>query len=130
MTAWEVDDVERIMSTGLSGAATARVFGMTIDALRWRMGRLRQASNITDVELDAVVRWIVSENELTGERMLIGRLRARGIMVSRQRVRDSVSRVDAAGAALRRRRRLRRRVYFVPYCNFLWHIDGWHKLRR
>ena len=36
--------------------------------------------------------------------------------------------VDPQGADDRRCRRIRRRVYSVPYPNFIWHLDGNHKL--
>ncbi|EPT00177.1 hypothetical protein FOMPIDRAFT_1123102, partial [Fomitopsis schrenkii] len=34
------------------------------------------------------------------------------------------------GAALRRHKTVKRRVYHVPRPNHLWHIDGHHKLIR
>lgn len=36
--------------------------------------------------------------------------------------------VDPQGADDRRCRRIRRHVYSVPYPNFIWHLDGNHKL--
>lgn len=38
--------------------------------------------------------------------------------------------VDPAGVAARFRRRLKRRKYGVPGPNFLWHIDGYDKIKR
>ena len=36
--------------------------------------------------------------------------------------------MDQAGTEDRRRRTVRRRVYIVPSPNYMWHIDGNHKL--
>ena len=60
--------------------------------------------------------------------MITSHLRARGINVQRNRVRESIHRVDPQGADDRRCRRIQRRVYSVPCPNFIWHLDGNHKL--
>ena len=52
------------------------------------------------------------------------------IQVQRQRVRDSMFRVNAVGVSLRTINRLHRRNYRVAGPNSLWHIDGNHKLIR
>ena len=59
---------------------------------------------------------------------MIGHLRARGINVQRKRVRASIHRVDPEGPSTRIARTFRRRVYETPSPNFVWHIDGNHKL--
>ena len=48
-------------------------------------------------------------------------------------MRESIRRVDTQGVEQRREvvdRRIRRRVYDVPFPHFMWHIDGNHKLIR
>jgi hypothetical protein len=67
---------------------------------------------------------------LCGENMMLGRLRARGIIVQRERVRESLHRIDPFGVVARCKGRLHRRKYAVPSANSLWHIDGYHKLIR
>ncbi|PIK47113.1 hypothetical protein BSL78_16009 [Apostichopus japonicus] len=62
--------------------------------------------------------------------MIRGNLIANRINVSRDRIRESMKRVDPAGVEFRRRISLHRRVYSVPGPNYLWHIDGNHKLIR
>ena len=52
-----------------------------------------------------------------------GRLRSQGLHVQRQRVRDSLHRVDLSGVERRRRRVLHRREYSVESPNSLWHLD-------
>ena len=65
-----------------------------------------------------------------GEKIISGRLKSSGICVQRQRVRDSLQRIDPSGVRSRCRNVLQRRQYFVPSPNALWHIDGYHKLIR
>lgn len=62
--------------------------------------------------------------------MIYGYLRGSGIKVQRQRVRDSLTRVDALGSAARWSRTVTRRTYKVPTPNSLWHFDGHMKLVR
>ena len=59
-----------------------------------------------------------------------GRLKGDGIMVSRRRIRESLKRVDPFGVEARLRNVLHRRKYSVQSPNYLWHIDGYHKLNR
>lgn len=55
---------------------------------------------------------------------------AEGITVQRQRVRDSLHRVDPEGAKDRFAQTLKRRVYSVATPNSLWHGDAHLKLVR
>ena len=61
---------------------------------------------------------------------ITGRLRSQGILVQRERIRESIRRVDPIGVELRARRVLHRRMYCVECPNALWHLDGYHKLIR
>ena len=65
-----------------------------------------------------------------GERLIIGHLAARSIIIPRARVRASIHRVDPENTALRRSIALRRRVYHSDGPNSVWHLDGHHKLIR
>uniref|UniRef100_A0A1X7SSW1 Uncharacterized protein n=1 Tax=Amphimedon queenslandica TaxID=400682 RepID=A0A1X7SSW1_AMPQE len=65
-----------------------------------------------------------------GEKSVTGRLRSYGIRVQRQRIRDSLERVDPDGVVNRMRRVLHRRSYTERSPNSLWHLDGYHKLIR
>ena len=87
-------------------------------------------ATITDSELDVLVENISSIYPMYGEKMLIGRLRGRGVIVQRQRVRASLHRVDPVGVEHRARRVLHHRMYSVTSPNALWHLDGYHKLIR
>ena len=62
--------------------------------------------------------------------MITGYLRARGIVVQRSLVPESIHWVDPQGADDRRCRRIQCQVYSVPCPNFILHLDGNHKLIR
>ena len=50
----------------------------------------------------------------------MGELRGEHVVIQRQRVRDSLDRVDPIGRQKRKRKRLKRRKYSVPCPNFMW----------
>jgi len=60
--------------------------------------------------------------------MIRGHLRSRGLHIQRDKIRQSLRRIDGEGIAARRLTTIKRRKYSVPSPNFLWHIDGTHKL--
>ena len=62
--------------------------------------------------------------------MMRGLLLGRGINLQRQRVRDSLKRIDPEGTKERWRNTIHRRVYSVPTPNSLWHMAGHMKLIR
>jgi hypothetical protein len=85
---------------------------------------------ISDTAIDEQIRAIKLIHPNDGERMVIGHLRARGIFISRSRVRASIHRLDPLNTAIRRMVTIRRRVYYAEGPNSVWHIDGHHKLIR
>ncbi|KAM7440134.1 hypothetical protein ABFA07_010628 [Porites harrisoni] len=73
-------------------------------------------------------------NELTGSANCIGyrlmhqRLRNdHHLVVDRETVRLALKVMDPDGVEERKKHRLKRRKYFSPGLNFLWHIDGYDK---
>lgn len=64
-----------------------------------------------------------------GEVMVQGHLEAKGIHVQRQQVRNAIHHIDPT-VSERKRPPINRRVYSVPCPNYLWHIDGNHKMIR
>ena len=66
---------------------------------------------------------------LNGYRWMHARCIQQGFNVSREDIRIILSTIDSDGVALRRRRRLRRRSYFAKGLNFLWHVEGYDKLK-
>lgn len=87
-------------------------------------------TDISDQDLDAAIIAVKQRHPHVGEVMLNGHLRAQNIIVQRRRLRDAVKRVDVAGVESRRVSTIQRRVYFVPFPNYIWHVDGNHKLIR
>ena len=72
----------------------------------------------------------VRQNPALGEKSIDGLLRAQGLIVQRQCIRDALLDVDPEGVQHHLRHCLRRREYNVEAPNALWHIDGYHKLIR
>ena len=62
--------------------------------------------------------------------MIQGYLETKGVHVPRQRVRESVRRVDPEGCEERWAAAVHRRTYKVATPNSLWHMDGHMKLIR
>ena len=86
--------------------------------------------DISDSDLDEIASDFHHNSPNSGFRSLEGFLRSRGIRVQRERVRESLRRVDPRGMEERFRTVLQRRKYSVEMPNSLWHIDGHHKLIR
>lgn len=100
--------------------------------LQYRLFHLEEDrfSTLSDDELDAAVRSLMMGNRLIGANAVLTRLRNIGVHMQRERVRQSLRRVDPAGVAIRSRRAAKSRVYRVAGPNSFWHLDGNHKLIR
>lgn len=114
----------------------AKVFGVcrrTLYNVRVSNGMLEvypSFTSISDENLNHHVKEIKKDMPDIGYNMMRGVLQARGIYVSIPRIQKSISEVDPINTALRWASPISRRVYGVPYPNFVWHIDGNHKLIR
>lgn len=86
--------------------------------------------NITDEQLDNIVKGLRAEHPFFGQVLLMGSIRSLGIRIPRQRLRDSLQRIDTFGILNRWSNIIPRRIYSVAGPNCLWHIDGNHKLIR
>lgn len=86
-------------------------------------------SSISEPDIQHAVSSIKDKHPNAGEVMLQGHLRAQGIHVPRSKVRKAIHDLDPAVTS-HKRPAIRRRVYSVPYPNYLWHLDGNHKLIR
>ncbi|OQV22368.1 hypothetical protein BV898_03864 [Hypsibius exemplaris] len=85
-------------------------------------------TEISDLELDGEVERIIQLQRGAGSVVVTGALRERGLRVARQRIRQSIRRVDPGGHTARVANVIPRRIYCVASPNALWHIDGNHKL--
>ena len=56
-------------------------------------------------------------------------LNREGIQIPRIRVQQMLKEIDTEGSELRRRHRLKRRVYLNQDPDFSWHLDGYDKLK-
>jgi len=81
---------------------------------------------------DAVncIRGLLAESgELMGYRAMRDKCQQMGISVKFDDVRLILRELDPEGVELRRAKRLRRRSYFAKGPNFVWHFDGYDKLK-
>ena len=110
---------------GFSWTDIARMLGVSSRTLRRRhheSGTFSDVSyaNITNDELDNIVRGVLQVTPQAGRNLVRGALLSRGLLVQRRRIESSIARVDPVTTALRDRRTIIRRIYNVPCPNFLW----------
>lgn len=86
-------------------------------------------------DIETVVSTI--ETELTGAgrdlgyRSMHSKLRkTHGLVIDRETVRIVLRHLDLDGVIARQRRRLKRREYRSKGPNYIWHLDGWDKLKQ
>ena len=123
--------IELLRETGLNWKNIAFFLGVserTLHRRRIEYGIDANFTVITDDNLDAQIWEILRLTPYSGECYVRGSLRGRNITVQRERVRESLRRVDPIGRNMRRRYAICRRVYNVPGPNYLWHIDSNHKM--
>ena len=112
----------------------AAIFSCSRRTIERRLGEFQlrccDYSRISDATLDEVVGNVVLLYPHCGEKSVTGRLRSQGYQIQRERIRQSMRRVDPEGVHARMRGVLKRRVYSVQSPNSLWHLDGYHKLIR
>ena len=129
-----LEQLQYLIEQGFSARDISVMFGCSKRTVLRRVKKynisLRNYSSITDSELDSIVSEITSLFPRNGEKTISGKLRSHGLLVQRERVRESLRRVDPSGVRERCRSVLHRRRYTVPSSNALWHLDGYHKLIR
>ena len=120
--------LEGLRSLHFSWQKIALMLGVSERTVRRRrselgmtVGQVLNYSEINDDELDVFVQHILHYSPNSGERMVIGALKGYGVKVQRERVRQSICRIDPVSRELRRRTAIRRRVYSVRTPNALWY---------
>ncbi len=113
----------------------ARMIGVSISTIRRRMHNFGFSvralySDISDTELDVLVKHINQDHPMCGSVQMMGHLISKGYRLQQIRIRESLRRIDPIGTALRRLHVMNRRHYSVPSPLSLFHIDGHHKLIR
>lgn len=127
------DEIVNMLTLGFSVVQIAKMLNVsrpTVYRIMNDAGITRSYTTIDDEGLDNIVRQIKSEHPNAGEVMVMGHLRAKGFRLQRGRVRSSIHRVDPDGIITRGRDKPRRRIYDSPCPNYVWHMDGNHKLVR
>lgn len=110
---------------GCRWADVARLLGVSPITLRRRRAEFEMPlgnnfDGISDDVLDNLVGELLHITPQAGRHMLQGALRGRGLRIQRERIRDSIIRVDPISSTLRNARRVVRRRYSVPCPNALW----------
>ena len=100
----------------------------TIRAYLQQYGVYQRFCNISDKDLDILVRTFKSHKPASGLSYVVGFLQRHQVHVQRRRIRASLKRIDGLGQALRNYEAIDRDEYSVPHSNYLWHLDGHHKL--
>ncbi len=97
---------------------------MTIYRRRRDFGILEnQRIEVSGEHLTGIIQQLRHDNPYCGETMMMGHLRAMDVVVTRERVRSVIRRVDPLNSALRwGGNSTSRRPYSVPGPNSLWHL--------
>lgn len=121
------EQLEGLRSLGFSWSTIGKMLCVSERTIRRRradyempLGNSGNFSSISDDQLDEEVRSILQVSPNSGERMMVGGIIARGLIVQRRRVRASIVRIDPVSRELRRHTIAYRRVYNVPTPNSLW----------
>jgi len=99
------EQVEGLRAIGMTWETIARMFGMSSRTLRTKRQEFKdfvdfEYCDISNYELDEIVSNILQGSPNSGERMLIGALRARKLKVQRWKIRESIIRVDPVGKSI------------------------------
>ena len=129
------ESLSYLLENGFTVPAVSRMLGVSVSTVRRRMAELDirisdMYTAMTDVELDEKVKEMKEYYPHHGSRMLQGQLNLRGLYLQQRRIHESLRRIDPLGSALRWFNTVQRRIYSVPHSQWLWHIDGNHKLIR
>ncbi|XP_019614584.1 PREDICTED: uncharacterized protein LOC109462473 [Branchiostoma belcheri] len=127
--------ISYLRELGFTWLKIAELLGVSFSTLKRRQREFAWVGrdNYTDITEEDLDRTVVGLKRLLpnhGENYLWGLLKSQGIYVTRQRLRDSIHRVDPINTALRWFLTTSRRSYYVPCPNALWHIDSHMKLIR
>lgn len=122
------EQIDGLRSLHFSWKKIAEMLGVSERTVRRRkqefdmaIGRSVTYSEIDDDELDIFVQYILHYSPELGERMLIGALNGFGVKVQRERLHNSIERVDPVSREMRRRTAIHRRLYNVKTPNALWY---------
>jgi len=129
------DQLDYLVEYELKTPDIAEALGVSVSTIKRRLREFNISirgtlTEMSDDDLDSVVRSIHTEFPNAGYRRVLSQLNLRGIKVLQRRVRESMQRTDPDGVAMRWLSITPRAVYCVSGPLALWHIDGNHKLIR
>ena len=116
--------ISQLKKLNMSWSKIAKVHGISIKTLQRRRREFRSEvpthTDLSDNELDTIMRRLVEDNPNMGERLFLGTLVGMGHRIKRWRLRASLKRIDPTRNIRMIKRRIRRRVYNVRSPNALW----------
>ena len=129
----EEEKIEFLRELKFSWTQIASIFGVccrTLYSVRVGYGMVSadRFTRISDMELRHHIERIKQDMPEIGYNMVRGMLRSYGVHVPISRIQQCISDVDPINTALRWATPTYRQRYEVPYPNYVWHIDGNHKL--
>ena len=122
------DTLVHLKSLGFSWKEISDIMGPSPKTLCRRAAEwgLTTYSSITDLELDEKVAEIKQKFPNSGQVMINGHLMSQNVHVQRRRLRECIFRLNQSMHLP-----VNPRIYYsVPGPNYLWHIDGNHKIIR
>uniref|UniRef100_A0A8C6SKU6 Integrase catalytic domain-containing protein n=1 Tax=Neogobius melanostomus TaxID=47308 RepID=A0A8C6SKU6_9GOBI len=129
-----INKIKAMLGLNMNVTDVARAVGISRQTLYRKIAQYgityRRHFQISIEELREVVVDIKTRYPSAGEVFVMGHLRSRQIVVQRRRVRALLHDVDGQGISERRTHTITRRQYWSPCPNYVWHIDGLHKLIR
>lgn len=117
------DQVRSLKTLGLSWSKISQMLGVSTKTLQRRREEfsspLSTFTSINDKDLDEIILVIINNCPNAGEKMVMGSLISKSILVQRERLRNSLMRVDP-NRSKNEKRRIYRRSYNVISPNALW----------
>lgn len=104
----------------------------TLKRVLYKLGLKRRVPISDDIIVMAateIEKQLKESGQSLGYKTMWKRLMDKGIVIARDTVRHILLFMDKEGVQERARRRLKRRKYVNPGPNFVWHVDGYDKLK-
>nr|CAG8546404.1 9551_t:CDS:2 [Entrophospora candida] len=123
--------IRMLRKEGFSWEKIATIFGISSKTIQRRRRELNipddigEYTQLTNEQIDGVVRIIRQEQPFSGQNIIMGTLRSLGIKIHRQRLRDSLYRIDSFRIINHWAHIIPRRVYHVAVLKYF--LDGCNK---
>lgn len=125
---FDMEHFKCLQSIGLTLSKISEIFGISRSTLYRRLQEdgfdRTQFLLCCDGDLDSIIVNLKSILPHAGERIIIGHVHSLGFHIPRERLRQSIRRVDPVNTSLRWHLHISRRTYSVPGPNSLWHIGN------